>query len=92
MTYVKDPLTKLLRRVKCQIRVDDMLWYRNSPEELLAAFDEILICLERFGLFAAAHKCQFFPPELSCCGKGFFPGQVSHDPDRVQGLVMMHRL
>ena len=53
--------------------------------------DEILACLESVELFAAAHKCTVFSPEIVWCGKVYSQGRVSHDPVRLQGLSDMRR-
>ena len=72
-------MTELLVGIKSKIWVDDVFFYADTEDELLAR-------LESVGLFAAAHECNFLSREIVRCGKVYSQGRVSHDPVRLQGL------
>ena len=87
--HFKGVMIQLLVEIKCKIRVDYVLFYADTEDELLNTIDEILPRLESVGLFAAAHKCTFFSREIVWCGKVYSQGRVSHDPVRFQGLLSL---
>ena len=49
-------------------------FYVDTEDELLDTIDEIVARLESVELFAAAHKCTFFPREIVWCGKVYSQG------------------
>ena len=64
--YFQGVMAGLLVGIKCTIWVDGVFFYADTEDELLDTLDEILARLESVGLFAAAHKCTFFP--VRSCG------------------------
>ena len=61
--------------------MDDVFFFAGTEDDLLDTLDVILSRLESVGLFAAAHKCNFFARELVWCGKQYSHERVSHDPE-----------
>ena len=88
-TYFQGVLTELLAGLNCKVWVDDIVWWGADEDDLLNTLDKIIGRLEDASLFAAAHM--FFDTEISWCGKVYSGGQVSHDRERLNGLVSMRR-
>ncbi|OWZ19830.1 hypothetical protein PHMEG_0005857 [Phytophthora megakarya] len=60
-----------------------------SEQELMELLEEVLQRCEKFGLKLHPGKCKFFLKEVIWCGKVISENGVTHNPDRVQGLVDM---
>lgn len=71
--------------------MNDVFFRGNSPEELLETLDEILTHLESDRPFVGAHEYSFSATEIAWCGKLHSADQISHNPERIQGLATMHR-
>ena len=59
----------------------------DYEDDLLNTLNIFFGCLKDAGLFAACHKCLFFDTEIWWCGKVYSGGQVSHNRERLSGLV-----
>lgn len=53
--------------------------------------DRILERLQGRGLFIAVYECRFFATEVKGSGWIYFGEGVTHDRERVQGLMDMRR-
>ena len=76
----------------CMVWVDDLnIWGSSNTDDLVNNIARVLGRLADVGLFAAAHKCRFWEPEVTWCSKIYSGQGVAHDPERVKGLVGMRR-
>ena len=89
--YFQGVMTELLAGLNCTVWVDGIVWWAADEDNLLNILDNTLGRLEDACLFAAAHNCLFFDTEISRCGNVYSGGQVSHNPERLSGLVIMRR-
>lgn len=64
---------------------------RRTPEELLQNLLTVLRAYWTGGLFAAAHKCNFFSRSVTWWGKVYSNEGMAHLPERIKGLVNTRR-
>ena len=89
--YFQGVMAELLAGLNRKVWVDEIVWWGADEDDLLNTLDKILGRLEDAGLSAATHKCLFFDIEIAWCGKVYSRGQVSHDWERLSGLVSIRR-
>ena len=71
--------------------VDDLIIWGKTHGELADNLEFVLEQPERRAIYVAAHKCRFFEPSIRWCGRIYSGEGVTHDPQRIQGLIEMRR-
>ncbi|KAH9180909.1 hypothetical protein AeNC1_017115, partial [Aphanomyces euteiches] len=67
--------------------VDDIVGYAASVDELLSVLSQCFSRYREYGLKLHPDKCEFFLPEVTWCGRVISSAGISHDPQRIQGLL-----
>ena len=82
-------MAKLFRDMKDFITcwIDDLLGHASTEEELLDRLEMVFNRAAEVGLKFSAKKSVFFARSLKWCGRIFSGDGVSHDPERIAGLV-----
>ncbi len=73
----------------CALWIDDLLIYAKSKSELVVSLGAVLTRLDRAGIKVDPTKCVLFSEKVKWCGKIFSSAGVSHDPERISGLLDM---
>jgi hypothetical protein len=69
--------------------LDDLLGYAKTQDDLLGNLKRVLAACKQYGMKLHAGKCTFFTEIAKWVGKVISTEGVSHNPERVSGLVQM---